>query len=136
MCLRQFLQDIRADQMDEIVYLFTSVGILITKGVEDNTAINVYVLAERVVLKGIASVDDRGINIFLFLFRLLPEKRLVIFEVLKRRLDSHVHFALKNLDHFAMQRHAFCTFAVPYFQHLVIRVLLLMRYLRQHFHLL
>ncbi len=72
--------------MYEIVDFFASVGVLIAKGVKDDTAVDVYVFAEGVVLKGIASVDDWGSYVLFLLLGLFSEEGLVVLEVLQEDL--------------------------------------------------
>ena len=78
----EFFEDVGPDEMDEIVDLLAAAGVLIAEGVEDDAAVDVDVLAEGVVLEGVARVDDWRGDVFLLLPRLLLEEGLVILEVL------------------------------------------------------
>ena len=59
------------------------------------------------------------------MFGFLPEEGLVEVEVLQGGLDSDVDLVLEEVDHLAVESHAFCSFDVPLFQHLVVGLLLL-----------
>lgn len=82
-CFGQFFEDVSANEMHKIVDFFASACILIAKRVEDDTAIDINIFAEGVVLQCISSVYDRGSHILLFLSGLLAEKGLVVLEVLE-----------------------------------------------------
>jgi len=58
MILGQLSEYVVSDQQNEIIYLFTSCGVLIAKAVEDYTAVYVYIFAEGIVEKGVLCVDD------------------------------------------------------------------------------
>ena len=135
-CFCQFFEYIGADEMDEVIDFLTSTCILIAKGVEDDAAVDVDILAERVVLQCIAGVDNWGGHILFLLSGLLAQEGLVVFEVLEGGLDAHVHFALQNFDHLAVQGQTLRPPTVPLLQHLGVRVFFLERNLGQHLHLL
>jgi hypothetical protein len=134
--LGELAEDVVADELDEIVYLFAALGVLVAEGVEDDRAVYVYVFAEGVVLQGVAGVDHGGGGVLLLLFGLLAEEGLVVVEVLEGGLYPCVDFVLQQFDHFAVQRHAFSPFAVPVLEHLVVGLLLFEGHLHQHPHLL
>lgn len=91
----EFLEDVGPDEVDEVIDLLAAVGVLIAEGVEDDAAVDVDVLAEGVVLKGVSSVDDRRGDVLFLLPGLLLKKGLVILEVLKGGLDPEVDLVLE-----------------------------------------
>ena len=88
MTLCQLFEDTAAYQQNKVTDLSASVGVLITEGVEDDTAVDVDITAEWVSLQGITSVDDWRVHILLFLSCLLSKKDLVILEVFQRGFDT------------------------------------------------
>lgn len=132
----EFAEDVVADELDEVADLAAALRVLVAQGIEDYRAVDVHVFAERVVLQGVAGVDHWRGGVLLLLFGLLPEEGLVVLEVLEGGLDAGVDFVLQHLDHAAVQGQAFCAFAVPLPQHLVVGLLLLEPHLHQHAHLL
>lgn len=70
--------------MYEIIDLSASIRILIAEGVKDDTAIDIHIFTERIVLQGVASVDDWCSHILFLLLGLLPEEGLVVLKILQR----------------------------------------------------
>jgi hypothetical protein len=68
--------------MDEIVNLLAPTSILVAKGVEDNTAVYIYIFAKGIILEGVASIDNGRTHILFLLPCLLFKENLIILEIL------------------------------------------------------
>lgn len=128
----EVLEDVGADEHDEVANPLAAGGVVVGEGVEDDGAVDVDVLAEGVVLEGVARVDHRRRHVLLLLLRLLPEERLVVLEVLQRRLYPQVHLVPQQLDQPPVQPQLLRPPQVPLLQHRVVRLLLLEPHLDQH----
>lgn len=75
------LKNVGSHKMHEICDFSAPCCILVIERIKNYTAVYVYISAEGVVLEGISSIYNWGIDVFFLLFCFLLKKCLIILEV-------------------------------------------------------